>query len=195
MLIEQAVTLRSITSMDQPFLYHLYVSTRSAELALVHWSEAQKAAFLQMQFAAQGAYYQRHYPQAAFTTILLAGEPVGRLYVDWRSDEIHLIDIALLPAYRKQGIGSMLLQWLLDEGANRHLPVRLHVAADNPAQRLYSRLGFVPVGETGVYQAMEWQPPSVRAGLVDMAAKERHIILQEQTISAIYARSCQDLSY
>lgn len=194
MLIEQVITLRPITPMDQPFLYHLYVSTRTPELALLPWNEAQKAALLHGQFAAQDAYYRQHYPQAEFAAILLAGEPVGRMYVDRSATAIHLIDIALLPAYRNQGIGATLLQRLLDEGACRHLPVRLHVAADNPAQRLYTRLGFVPIGEPGVYQAMECQPPSVRAGLVDMAAKEGIILVLEQAFSAAYIRGCPCLS-
>lgn len=159
MLIDQAIALRPITPLDQSFLYHLYVSIRAPELALIQWSEAQKAAFLQMQFAAQNAYYRQRYPQAAFTAILWAGEPVGRLYVDRRPDEIHLIEIALLPAYRNQGIGAQLLRNLLAEGASYQLPVRLHVAVDNPAQRLYTRLGFVPCGAPEVYQAMIWQPP------------------------------------
>jgi ribosomal protein S18 acetylase RimI-like enzyme len=191
MLIEQAITLRAITPMDQPFLYHLFVSTRAAEFALLAWSEAQQAAILHMQFTAQNAHYRQHYPQAEFAAILLADEPVGRLYVDRRADALHLIDIALLPAYRNHGIGSTLLQRLLDEGTCCHLPVRLHVAVDNPAQRLYRRLGFTPVGEPGVYQAMEWQPPSVRAGYTDMAERERRILLYEQAISAIYHRTQQ----
>lgn len=158
MLIEQVITLRPITPLDQPFLALLYATTRAPELALMPWSAAQKAAFLQMQFTAQNAYYRQRYPQAAFAAILRSGEPVGRLYVDRRPGEIHLIDIALLPAQRNQGIGAYLLRNLLAEGTSRQIPVRLHVAVGNPAQRLYTRLGFVPCGAPGVYQVMVWQP-------------------------------------
>jgi len=158
-LLDQTITLRPITLIDQPFLTMLYASTRVAEMALLPWNEAQKSAFLQMQLAAQTASYQQRFAQAMFSVICFAAEPVGRLSVDRAVDAIHLIEIALLPAYRNRGIGAHLLRDLLAEGASRQAPVRLQVAVDNPAQRLYTRLGFVAVGTSGVYQAMEWQPP------------------------------------
>lgn len=40
MLIEQAIALRPTTPLDQSFLYHLYISTRTPEPALIEWSKA-----------------------------------------------------------------------------------------------------------------------------------------------------------
>lgn len=158
MLFDQAIALRPITPVDQPFLYTLYASTRTDELALLPWSEAQKSAFLQMQFAAQTAFYQQSFAQATFSIVCLADEPIGRFYVARQVEDIHLIDITLLPAYRNQGIGAHLLCNLLAEGTLRQTPVRLQVAVGNPAQRLYSRLGFAPHETTGVYLTMVWRP-------------------------------------
>ena len=76
-----AVTLRPISPEDEPFLSQVYASTRQEELALVEWDEAQKTAFLRMQFAAQHRYYQEHYPHTAFQVILRDGQPIGPLYV------------------------------------------------------------------------------------------------------------------
>jgi ribosomal protein S18 acetylase RimI-like enzyme len=39
-----------------------------------------------------------------------------------------------------------------------YLPVRLHVERNNPALRLYQRLGFREVEDQGVYLALEWTP-------------------------------------
>jgi ribosomal protein S18 acetylase RimI-like enzyme len=47
----------------------------------------------------------------------------------------------------------------LDEAARDRLPVRLYVEQFNPALRLYQRLGFLPIGEQGIYIHMEWTPP------------------------------------
>ena len=47
----------------------------------MEWDAAQKAAFVEMQFDAQHAYYQEHYAGAAFDVILVFGQPAGRLYV------------------------------------------------------------------------------------------------------------------
>ena len=32
----------------------------------------------------------------------------------------------------------------------------IHVEKNNPAMRLYRRLGFMPIGEHGVYDLMQW---------------------------------------
>ena len=145
-------------SEDRDFLYRVYASTRADEMKLVNWDDAQKRAFLEMQFKAQHAYYAQQFAQAEYRIILLEGEPIGRLYVDRQPDEIRLIDIALLPEYRGQGIGSYFLQHLLDEARRTQVPVRIHVEQFNPALRLYLRLGFRKIGDTGVYFLMEWSP-------------------------------------
>jgi [ribosomal protein S18]-alanine N-acetyltransferase len=59
-------------------------------------------------------------------------------------DEMHINNVALRPPYRGQGIGTALMQHVLDEG--RRLGARratLEVRASNEgARRLYERLGF-----------------------------------------------------
>jgi len=152
------ITLRPITSEDEPFLFRVYASTREEELSVVPWSEAQKAAFLQMQFQAQHAFYAENYTRAQFDVILLDDVPAGRLYVDRREHEIRIVDIALLPDYRRQGIGTLLLQEILTEGTSRGVPVTIHVEMNNPALRLYQRLGFRHVADHGLYYLMQWQP-------------------------------------
>src|SRR5688572_13925507 len=153
------ITLRPITPDDMEFLCQVYASTRQEEMALVtDWSEAQKTAFLQMQFNAQHAHYAEHYSRARFQIILLNGVPIGRLYIDRRTKEIRIVDIALLPEYRNQGIGSGLLKEILAEGEQAGLPVTIHVELFNPALRLYERLGFRHIDDHGVYYLMEWKP-------------------------------------
>ncbi|MFQ6030152.1 MAG: GNAT family N-acetyltransferase, partial [Dehalococcoidia bacterium] len=88
---------RRITEEDREFLYRVYSSTRQEELALVPWSEGEKAAFLEMQFKAQHQYYQERFQKAEFQIVLQDDKPIGRLYLDRREDMLHLIDIALLP--------------------------------------------------------------------------------------------------
>jgi ribosomal protein S18 acetylase RimI-like enzyme len=157
-----ALTLRPVTPDDRPFLERVYASTRSEELAAVPWTALQKAAFLRFQFDAQDHHYRLHYAQARFDVILASGAPVGRLYVDRGDREIRLIDIALLPEHRGAGIGSALLAELIAEARRAQKPLSIHVERDNPAQRLYRRLGFAPTGtETGVYQLMEWRAPEL----------------------------------
>ena len=46
------------------------------------WDDAEKTAFVEMQFRAQVAVLpQEHYPNTSFDVIVLDGQEVGRLYV------------------------------------------------------------------------------------------------------------------
>jgi ribosomal protein S18 acetylase RimI-like enzyme len=82
-----------------------------------------------------------------------------RPYVDRRKDEIYLLDIALLPEFQKQGIGTQLMYELLREGRAAHLPIRLHVRKNNAiAIRFYQRLGYQKKNRYWRSFLMEWQP-------------------------------------
>lgn len=140
-------------------LLRIYRSTREEELAMVlDWTEEMKAAFVRQQFEAQHAWYRDHYEGAQFDVILVDGAPAGRLYVHRRVAEIRLVDITLLPDFRKGGLGTSILHDLLAEGREVGKPVTIHVEVYNPAMRLYERLGFVPVEERGPYRLMKWSP-------------------------------------
>ncbi len=154
-----AVRLRPITEADRPFLYRVYASTRQEELARTGWSEVEKQAFLNMQFEAQRRHYNQFFPDAEFQVIEIDGRAAGRLYLDRRVDEIRVVDIALLPEYRGLGVGGSLMRDILAEGTEKGLLVRIHVERENPAMRLYKRLGFAKIEEQGVYDLMEWAPP------------------------------------
>lgn len=158
-LAEQGFVLRPETEADVPFLRRLYVSTRWEELApIVDWTEAQKIAFLESQFAAQRHHYLIYYAGAAFD-ILQAGEtPVGRLYLDRQADTHLIVDIALLPEWRRRGIGTALLQAVCDEARRADKGASISVEKFNPAQRLYRRLGFREYAEDDVYWFMYWSP-------------------------------------
>jgi GNAT superfamily N-acetyltransferase len=153
-----SIRFRPIAPGDEPFLSQIYASTRIEELAVTDWNDAQKAAFLQMQFVAQHKFYQENYTDTDFLVILQNNTPIGRLYVARWKDEIRIVDIALLPAYRGTGIGTTILRDLLAEAGAVGKPIRIHVERENPALRLYQRLGFVMIEDKGVYLFMEWQP-------------------------------------
>lgn len=152
------ISLRPALPGDDEFLFSLYASTRMQEMALAAWSAAQKQAFLHMQFRAQGSSYMEHYPGAEFQLILLDGQAVGRFYVYRTPNEIQVLDISLLTQYRGQGIGTYLLNGILEEGVESHRPVTISVKRFNPALHLYERLGFRLVSDDGVYLFMKWMP-------------------------------------
>ena len=151
--------LRPATDADRDFLLSLYASTREEELTQVSWEEGAREGFLEHQFSAQDHHYRTNYPGATLDVIEVDGEPAGRLYVHRGPDEIRIMDIALVPAFRGRGIGTGLLRELMEEAAGSGRSLSIHVELNNPARRLYERLGFVPAGEHGVYVLMRWGQP------------------------------------
>jgi GNAT superfamily N-acetyltransferase len=154
------ITLRPVGSSDRDFLLHVYASTREEELAPVPWTDTEKTAFIEQQFEAQHSHYREHYAGASLDVVEWDRAPAGRLYVARWSDEIRIIDIALLPEFRGRGIGTRLITQLVDEGRRRRKRVSIHVEKVNPALRLYKRLGFVVVGDRGLHLLMEASPAS-----------------------------------
>ena len=132
------LNLRPATPDDEPFLLEVYASTRIDELAGLGWNDDQKQAFIKIQFLAR----ERSYPRVDDRIILLDGRAVGRMLVDRNEAEILLRDIALLTEYRNTGIGSRLINDLMQEAAAAGKPIKLHVVSSSPAVRLYERLGF-----------------------------------------------------
>jgi GNAT superfamily N-acetyltransferase len=171
--IPLTLALRPAALQDEAFQESLYASTRTEEMALTGWSLAQQDAFLRMQYNAQRQHYRTHYPSAEWHIVELGGQAIGRLIVDRSGDEVLLMDIALLPQYRGAGIGTRLIQRLQAEAAGAEAagaetagagkPVRLHVESFNRALRLYERLGFVRIGDNGIYVHMEWHPDAPSA--------------------------------
>lgn len=153
-----SIDFRPICDEDVDDLEKIYASTRQEELSVLPWSNYDKKNFLKMQFKAQHQFYQNQFKNADYLMVLAIKQPIGRLYIDRRADEIRIIDIALLPNFRGQGIGSGLLQKILLEGQHSQKPVRIHVEQNNRALGLYERLGFQKIGENGVYFLMEWNP-------------------------------------
>ena len=154
-----AVTLRPVTDADYEFLESLYYSTREEELRHFPFDDEQKKQFIAQQFAAQTDHYNVHYPTAVKSVIEYGGERIGRVYVDEWEKQIRLVDIAIIPAYRGSGIGTMLLHRVFQQAMAVKKRVTIHVEAYNPALRLYERLGFTKTDTNGIYYLMEWCPP------------------------------------
>lgn len=148
------ISLRPVLPGDQDFLFQLYASTRQ-EFSALGWSAAQLEAFLRMQFAAQQRWYATAYPKAEEQIVLFDATPIGRMIVDSNKTATTLVDISLLPAHRNRGVGEGLLCSLLERCSQSRTTVKLQVLKNNPAARLYERLGFVKTGEDDMYFQME----------------------------------------
>jgi ribosomal protein S18 acetylase RimI-like enzyme len=108
-----------------------------------------------MQFGAQSRHYRQTFPDADYSVICLGEERIGRLIVDHRGDEMHIVDIALVPQCRGLGVGGGLIRQLLAEADAGCRSVSLNVLKGSPACRFWERAGFCSRGSDEVYVAME----------------------------------------
>ena len=150
------IRLRVVAPEDEAFLYEVYRSVRSEELAAWGWDETQQEMFLKMQLKARDQSYLMYYPGLDNQIILFRNQPAGRLIVSRTDEDIRLVDIALLPEYRNARIGTGLIEDLFAEADATNRPVRLQVEKTNPpALRLYERLGFLVTSENQTHFQME----------------------------------------
>jgi ribosomal protein S18 acetylase RimI-like enzyme len=148
------IALRPATLADRELLQAIYESTRIGEFLAAGFEAEKVRDLLSHQFAMQDQHYRRRYPLAHFDIVLSGVTPVGRLYHDWSGDEARVIDIALLPRHRGNGIGTRLMTMIVAEAARRAMGVTLNVETENPVKSLYRRLGFEKTGANGIYERM-----------------------------------------
>lgn len=105
----------------------------------VHWGRKGDIAFV-----AESA---QHELVGAIWSRLHITEYPGYGFIDEDTPELSM---AVLPDYRRQGIGSRLLKHYLSEIKTQgYRKVSLSVERTHPAYRLYTRLGFRPIHKSG----------------------------------------------
>jgi GNAT superfamily N-acetyltransferase len=85
-----------------------------------------------------------------------AGAAWYRLYTDdnpirgYIGDTIPVLVIAVHKNYRRQGIGTRLIEWLIDHASTQHIQhISLMVSKDNPAVQLYRKCWFHDYADEG----------------------------------------------
>ncbi|MBK6285535.1 MAG: GNAT family N-acetyltransferase [Draconibacterium sp.] len=152
------ITYRPISASDLHFLKNLYRSTREEELDTTDWNELQKERFIEFQFNAQHSHYVNSFERADFLLIKLKKTDIGRLYL-WKTDsQIRILDITLLEKYRRKEIGTKIITALIHEANKTGKKLNLHVGKNNPALKLYERLGFKRKTDTDIDFFMEKLP-------------------------------------
>lgn len=78
----------------------------------------------------------------------LGGRVVGFCIIRCSSPQADVIDVAVIPEARKQGIATIMVEHLLEEGRKRGVSdFMLEVRKSNaPAIRLYENVGFKTIG-------------------------------------------------
>lgn len=149
------VSARLATESDEVFLREVFYEIRSPEFGLAEMSQRQLHDLLVHQFQVRTAQFAGIFPGAEYHILTRDGADVG-YEILWRDADIRLIDIAVLPRFQNQAIGTESLRALLDEAAKEGKAVILSVEIFNPARRLFQRLGFQEIEDAGIYKRMRW---------------------------------------
>lgn len=142
-------TLRPATDDDYDFLYDLHRLVLRAYIEpLWGWNEEW-----------QEEYFRKKFNPRHRQIILVDGRAAGVLVVEEYPDYLYLGLIELLPEFQKLGIGTAIINRLKSEACAKGKPVRLHVLRTNePARRLYERLGFTVIAEETHRFMMSYAP-------------------------------------
>jgi ribosomal protein S18 acetylase RimI-like enzyme len=163
---ETEILIRSATRHDLGVLWDFlaiaaYEADASAAKAvpfaaahLAGWQRSEDFGFIaEIDAVAVGAAWARQFSRDE--------EPA--FYVDGRTPEI---TIGVAERARGRGVGGMLLRELIAEATRRGVALCLNVRHDNPARRLYERIGFrlvpgsaVPNRVGGTSFGMTWGTP------------------------------------
>ncbi len=157
-LSARGLSLRPAREEDAAFLRALFETARPDAPILAAWPDAVRQPFLDQQFNFQTTHYARVHPDADRLVVVADGAPIGRITVSRGLQAWCLVDIGLMPAWRGRGIGTLLVQMVQNEARRVGAPgLQLTVDFQNPARRLYQRLGFVADEENMPAVAMSWR--------------------------------------
>ena len=127
------VGLRSAVPADSEFCYQLHLAAMGGYIAATFgWDER-----------VQRAFHAREFDPGRWQIITADGTDVGVLEVEYRPGEVFLSRIEVDPDHQGRGIGTGLINALIDQAAQQDQDLVLEVLAVNQrAQVLYQRLGL-----------------------------------------------------
>lgn len=150
------------------------MTLREITLREMTWLDIPNLAELELELFADDAWSEQSWwaelagrPRRSYVIAEQGGAVVAYAGVDKGGEVADVMTIAVAPAGQRQGLGTVLLDWLAAEarrGGAKYL--MLEVRADNvAAQRLYSKAGFVMLTVRRRY----YQPGDVDAQIMRLA--------------------------
>ncbi len=146
MVQSRDLLVRTASSGDRDFLFGVRrAALRTYVEQTSGWDDAEQRAIADKEFG-----------ELPYAVVEESTRPVGYVCVIHERECDFIEEIALLPEVQGRGIGTWLLQDILQAAQRRGVPVRLSVFISNPAQALYTRLGFTVVRTEPPRMTMEW---------------------------------------
>jgi ribosomal protein S18 acetylase RimI-like enzyme len=129
--------IRPASESDREFLYSLHCQTMRGVIERTWgWDEEW-----------QRQDFDRRFRRYAVSVIERETGSVGGLLLHWTSTAVDIVELQILPEHQRKGIGTSVLERVIEDASREGLPVTLSVVPANAgAKRLYERIGFEVVG-------------------------------------------------
>ncbi|HFD12780.1 MAG TPA: GNAT family N-acetyltransferase [Crenotrichaceae bacterium] len=135
--------VRPSLASDKPFLETLYKSVRE-DLDSINDTPDLIEYVKEQQYDAQTESYGDQFPNAVYFVIEYHHEAVGRVTLDFSSNEIRIVDLSLIKKARGKGLGTGIINAFISCAETTHTPLTLGVLSHNiQAKQLYLQLGFL----------------------------------------------------
>ena len=145
------VATRPVTSEDASLLYDAFVTGEAAAWTAM-LPHIDNGPVLSRMFAGQQADYAAQFPGAHHHIIVIDGEPAGQVRWAERDDDVQVVDIGLLPQYRRRGGAAAFYTRLIEHARRVGKPVRCSVTKMNePSVALHVGLGFLVESESDTH--------------------------------------------
>ena len=165
--------LRPARPEDEPFLRQLRGQVDADRLCMNLWRgegvDVEKAKILDLQFRAQAAHHNvlKANWETRENIIEMDAVSIGRFVITGGGEELRLVEIALVPQWRGQGIGQMVIGATREECVRSGRVLRLCVEKTNQrAIALYLAQGFYVIENEAMHFVMEWSAKGPTGGKV-----------------------------
>ncbi len=103
----------------------------------------------------QRGFFDKKWNPSNYQIIVVDGRDVGAVSYSNLNDRIFLSELQIDPDFQNRGLGSKLVNDVVENAKSQDRSVRLQVLRQNRAITLYSRLGFAEIGQTETHIMME----------------------------------------
>jgi ribosomal protein S18 acetylase RimI-like enzyme len=91
----------------------------------------------------QRADFETRFAEHTVSIVEADSLPVGSLWLEQRPGDLYIHILEVAPLQQGKGIGTAVIDMVIEQGAGLRLPIVLSVLSANPrARALYERLGF-----------------------------------------------------
>ncbi len=157
MINPELLTLRPKQDTDFNFLITLYESSREEEFSLIEWrNDEERITFFTQQYNAQQLHFDTNYDNLDYDILVYDNIDIGRLVLHRTPENMHCVDIIIVPEYRKKGIGGIVMEWIRKELDDKSMKATLYFEKTKPhLEHIYSKYGFVTTEDLGTHKFME----------------------------------------